>query len=112
MRRGEIWWASLPPPTGSGPGHRRPVLIIQTNEFIESRIGTVVVLTFTSNLNLAAASGNVLCRKKETRLLRDSVANVSQIATVDKSSLTDRVSALPPQLFRQVEAGLRLALGL
>jgi mRNA interferase MazF len=112
MRRGEIWWASLPSPTGSGPGFRRPVLVIQTNEFNESRIRTVVAIAITSNLRLAAAPGNALCRKRDTGLPKDSVANVSQVVTLDKSFLTERVGHLPSKLFRQVEDGLRLVLGL
>ena len=112
MRRGEIWWALLPTPSGSGPGYRRPVLIVQTNEFTESSIRTVVVIALTSNLRLAAAPGNVLCRRRDTRLPKDSVANVSQVATLDKSFLTGRVSHLPSRLFQQIEAGLRLVLGL
>ena len=83
MRRGEVWWATLPEPTGSGPGYRRPVLIVQANEFNESRIQTVIVATMTSNLRLAEAPGNILCRTRETKLPRDSVINVSQLLTVN-----------------------------
>lgn len=111
-RRGEIWWASLPKPTGSGPGYRRPVLVVQADDFNASRIQTVVVAIITSNVALAAAPGNVLCSRKETRLARDSVINVSQIVTLDKNLLTDRVSTLLPRRLRQVEAGLRLVLAL
>ncbi len=110
MLRGEIWWASLPRPTGSGPGYRRPVLVLQANEFNASRIQTVVVAAITSNVKLAAAPGNVLCTRKETRLSRNSVINVSQIVTLDKSLLTERVGVLPLRLLRQVEDGLRLVL--
>ena len=112
MRRGDVWWASLPLPTGSGPGYRRPVLVVQTNPFNESSIRTVVVVTLTTNLNLARASGNVLCRRRETGLPKDSVANVSQMLTLDKRLLTERVGRLPPRLFEHVEDGLRLVLGL
>jgi mRNA interferase MazF len=112
IRRGEIWWASLPKPTGSGPGYRRPVLVVQADDFNASRIQTVVVAVITSNLALASAPGNVLCSRKETRLSRDSVVNVSQIITLDKDLLSDRVSSLRPRLLRQVEAGLRLVLAL
>jgi mRNA interferase MazF len=112
IRRSEIWWASLHGPAGSGPGYRRPVLIIQSNDFNESRIQTVVVAAITSNLKLAAAPGNVLCRQKHTRLSRDSVVNVSQILTIDKRFLTERISNLPPTLLQQVEVGLRLVLSL
>ena len=112
MRRGEIWWASLNPPSGSGPGYRRPVLVVQCDEFNESRIRTVVVVAITSNLRLAAAPGNVLCRKRRTGLPHDSVINISQILTIDKSFLTDRVRMLHSEIFRQVEEGLRLIIAL
>lgn len=112
MHRGEIWWASLKPPAGSGPGYRRPMLIVQADEFNESRIRTVVVAAMTSNLRLVGAPGNVLCRKRDSGLPSDSVVNVSQILTVDKTFLTDRVRALPAHLIRQVEEGLKLVLHL
>ena len=112
MHRGEVWWASLPEPMGSGPGARRPVIVVQANEFNASRIHTVIVAVITSNLRLAAAPGNVLCQARETGLPRDSVVNVSQLITVDKSLLTERVRMLPARTLRQVEAGLRLVLSL
>lgn len=112
MRRGEIWWASLPRPTGSGPGYRRPVLVVQADEFNDSRIQTVVVVAITSNVKLAAAPGNVLCGRRDTGLPRSSLVNVSQVLTVDKRLLTKRVGALPARLLRQVEDGLRLVLAL
>lgn len=112
MRRGEIWWASLRRPAGSSPGYRRPVLVIQSNDFNESRIRTVVVVAITSNLRLASAPGNVLCRKRQTGLPCDSVINVSQILTIDKSFLTDRVRMLAPEILPQVEEGVRLVTAL
>lgn len=112
MRRGELWWASLPRPYGSGPGFRRPVLVIQTNEFNESNIRTVVIVALTSNIRLASAPGNVLCRARDTGLPKDSVANVSQLLTVDKSLLTERIRKFPERLLAEVEDGLRLVLGL
>ena len=112
MQRREIWWASLPRPTGSSPGFRRPVLVIQSDPFNESRISTVVVAVVTSNLRLADAPGNILLEKSDTGLEMDSVINVSQILTVDKSFLTERVSQLPMEIMARVEAGLKLALGL
>ena len=112
MERAEIWWASLREPDGSGPGYRRPALIVQSNDFNESKIQTVVVVTLTSNLKLAAAPGNILCRKKRTGLRRDSVINVSQILTVDKRFLTNRISKISPALMQEVDAGLRLVLSL
>ena len=84
MQRGEIWWASLPEPVGSEPGYRRPVLIVQSDDFNRSRISTIIAVVITSNTRLAQAPGNVLLTKKLSGLLRDSVANISQIITVDK----------------------------
>ena len=112
MRRGEIWWASLPDPQGSGPGFRRPVLVIQDNPFNESRIRTVVVTAVSSNLRLAEAPGNVLLNEDESKLPKDSVINVSQILAVDKSFLTEQVSVLRADVMARVDAGLRLVLGL
>jgi len=112
MRRGEIWWASLPTPDGSGPGMRRPVLIVQSNPFNESRIATVVVAVVTSNLGLAQARGNVRLSRSHSGLPRPSVVNVSQLLTVDKRRLTERVVALSPQVMSRVDEGVRLVLGL
>jgi len=108
--RGEIWWATLPEPTGSEPGYRRPVLIVQDDAFNRSRIQTVIVVVITSNIELAEAPGNVLLPRKATGLPRDSIANVSQVITVDKSFLTERVETLPHDLQEEVDAGLRLVL--
>ena len=112
IRRGEIWWANLPPPAGSEPGFRRPVLVVQTDPFNQSGVATVVAVVFTSNLRLADAPGNVLCRRQDTGLSSDSVANVSQLAAIDKRWLTSRVSKMPTHLLREIEDGLRLLLGL
>jgi mRNA interferase MazF len=112
IQRGEIWWASLPEPVGAEPGYRRPVLIVQSNDFNRSRIATVIAVVITSNTKLAQAPGNVFLPQKLTGLSRDSVANISQVVTVDKSFLTERVGTLPPHIFEQVEKGLRLVLQL
>lgn len=112
MRRGEIWWASLPEPAGSGPGYRRPVVIVQANSFTESRIQTAIVAVITSNLRLAEAPGNVLITASRTGLRKDSVINVSQLVTVDKTFLTERVGRLSPLQLRVLDAGLRLVLAL
>ena len=111
MKRGEVWWASLPPPTGSGPGFRRPVVVVQSNPFNQSRIATVIVAIVTSNLALADAPGNVRVGKSESGLARPSVVNVSQLVTLDRESLTQRVRGLPADAMRQIDEGLRLALG-
>jgi mRNA interferase MazF len=112
MRRGELWWASLPTPDGSGPGMRRPVLIVQSNPFNESQIATVVVAVVTSNLALAQARGNVRLSRSHSGLAKPSVVNVSQLLTVDKRRLTERVAALSPQVMSRVDEGVRLVLGL
>ncbi|MDO9371842.1 MAG: type II toxin-antitoxin system PemK/MazF family toxin [Gammaproteobacteria bacterium] len=112
MRRGEIWWASLPEPTGSGPGLRRPLLIVSANGFNDSRISTVVAVVITSNLRLADAPGNVRIPAKGTGLAKASAVNVSQIITVDKAFLTGRAGRLSPRLLADVDEGLRLVLSI
>ncbi len=112
MRRGELWWASLPSPTGSGPGFRRPVVIVQSNDFNESAISTVIVAVITSNLKLAAAPGNVRLPRGQSKLKRASVINVSQLITIDKSLLTEQVSTPSAELIHHLDIGLKLVLGL
>lgn len=112
MRRGEIWWASLPAPTGSGPGFRRPVLVIQANPFNESRIQTIIVAILTSNLALAAAPGNVALAPRQSGLQRASVVNVSQIMTLDRTLLTECIGRLPVAKLHEVDEGLRQVLAL
>ena len=112
MHRGEIWWASLPEPSGSGPGYRRPVVIVQANSFNESRIQTAIVAVITSNLRLAEAPGNILVPATRSGLRKDSVVNVSQLITVDKTFLTERVGHLNSSQQRALDVGLRLVLAL
>lgn len=112
MQRGEIRWASLPRPQGSGPGLRRPVLIVQSDAFNASRIQTVVVAVITSNLRLTDSPGNVLLKKKTSRLPKDSAVNVSQLLTLDRSFLSKPVGHLPPQQMSLVDEGIRLVLAL
>jgi mRNA interferase MazF len=112
IRRGELWWANLPTPQGSEPGYRRPVLIIQSDEFNRSGIQTVIVVVLTSNTKLARAPGNVLLTSKETGLPKDSVANISQVATIDKSILAKRIGLLTARSIQRVEDGLRLSMKL
>ena len=112
MERGEIWWAHLPDPVASEPGFRRPVLIVQSNAFNRSRIRTVIVVVLTSNLRLSEAPGNVFVPASESGLPKDSVANVSQVITVDRTFLTEKCGPLPPHLIRSIDEGLRLALSL
>ena len=110
MKRGEIWWATLPDPVGSGPGFRRPVLVVQKDAFNDSAISTVVVVVITKNLRLAKAPGNIILPKKSTGLPHDSVVNISQIITIDKRFLTECTGALPRALYERVEVGLKLIL--
>ncbi len=110
--RGEVWWASLPEPVGSAPGFRRPVLIVQSDAFNRSRIATVMVAAITSNLTLGNAPGNVRIPKRSSGLPRDSVVNVSQILTVDRSVLLRRIGRVPPTTMLAVDEGVRLALAL
>lgn len=112
MKRGEIWWASLPGPQGSAPGYRRPVLVVQSNPFNDSRINTVVAAAITSNLSLAGAPGNVRVSKAVSGLSRPSVVNVSQVVTLDRSLLTQRVRTLAGATMDLVDSGLKLVLGL
>jgi mRNA interferase MazF len=112
MQRGEIWWANLPEPVGSGPGYRRPVLVIQADPFTRSRIKTVIVAVITKNTALAKAPGNALLPAQDSGLELDSVVNVSQIITLDKTLLTEYVGSLPFALMTKVDAGLRLVIGL
>lgn len=112
IQRGEIWWATLPEPVGSEPGFRRPVLIVQSNDFNRSRINTVIAVVITSNTRLAEAPGNVFLPRHVTGLPKDSVANVSQVITVDKSFLTEQVGSLPSSVLQQIETGLRLVMAL
>jgi mRNA interferase MazF len=112
IQRGELWWADLGRPGGSEPGFRRPVLVLQADDFNRSRIRTVIVASLTSQLGLAAAPGNVLCRPRATGLPKPSVVNVSQIAAIDRGALLERIGRLPVALLREVEAGVRLVLGL
>ena len=112
VSRGEIWWAELPAPAGSGPGYRHPVLVVQDDAFNRSRIATVIVAIVTSNLVLARAPGNVELPRRGTGLRRKSVVNVSQLITLDKRLLTRHLGRVPAAVLGRVEDGLRLVLGL
>jgi mRNA interferase MazF len=109
--QGDVCWASLEDPVGSSPGFRRPVIVVQGDSFNASRIATAVVVPLTSNLRLAAAPGNVLLTASRTGLSKDSVVNVSQILTVDRSMLDERVGHLSESDLRRVLAGIDLVLG-
>lgn len=112
IQRGSIWWASLPEPVGSEPGSRRPVLVVQADSYNRSRLRTVVVVALTSNLRLAEAPGNVLIPADRSGLPGDSVANVSQVLSADRSFLTVHVRELEADLMAQVDRGLRMVLAL
>lgn len=112
VERGEIWWANLPEPVGSNPGFRRPVLIIQSNQFNRSLINTVVVAIITSNTKLVGSSGNVLITSKQSNLPKDSVVNITQLYTMDESLLIEFVGEISDKKMLQVDKGLRLVLSL
>lgn len=106
IAQGEVWWVDLPQPGGSEPGFRRPVVIVQGDAFNRSALRTTVVIPLTSNLRWADAPGNVLLSRRATGLSRESVANVSQVITLDRSVLTERVGKLPRAKLDLVLAGL------
>ena len=112
IERGEIWWADLGDARGSGPAFRRPLVVVQSDAFNRSRLQTTVCIVLTSNLRLADAPGNVLVPKRESGLPKDSVANVSQIVTIDRDALSERVGKLPARLRETIDRGLRLVLEL
>jgi len=112
IKRGEIWWAKLPEPVGSGPGHKRPLVIIQSNEFNSSNINTIIAIAITTNIHLAAAPGNVLLSIKKSKLPKKSVVNISQLITIDKSFLTERIHTLSSKVMEQIDDGIRLVLKL
>ena len=111
ISQGEIWWADLPDPVGSGPGFRRPILVVQGDALNRSRIQTVVCVPLTSNLGYAQAPGNVSLRSRHTGLPKESVANVSQIVTLDRTLLTERTGKLPHTQLDLVLSGIDVVLG-
>ena len=110
IRQGEVYWIDLGDPNGSAPAFRHPHVVVQNDLFNRSRIGTVVVCSLTSNLRRALAPGNVMLEQGEASLPKQSVVNVSQIYTVDKSQLEDRIGALSSSRMHQIIAGARLLL--
>jgi mRNA interferase MazF len=112
IQRGEIWWAELDEPRGSAPGYRRPLLVVQNDAFNRSRIATIIAVVLTSNLRLLDAPGNVLLPARASGLKKDSVANVSQVVTIDRDSFVKRAGRLETALMHDVDQGLRLALAL
>ncbi len=112
MRRGEIWWASTGHPTGSEPGYRRPAVIVSANSFNASLLKTVIVAFLTTTTKRANDPGNVRLPARDTGLPKDSILNVMHIASIDRRSLTTPAGRVPDRLMKDVDAGLRLALGL
>lgn len=112
VERGQVWWADLGEPDGSEPGFRRPILIVQDDAFNRSRLHTVIGVVLTTNLRLLDAPGNVLLTAKATGLPKDSVANVSQVITVDRDFLLELAGRVRGQSLKDVETGLRFILGL
>ena len=110
--RGELWWSDLGEPKGSGPGYRRPVLVVQGDTFNRSRIATVVVATMTSNVDLADVPGTVFVAKGRTGMPKDSVANLSQLFTVDRRTLERRIGRLTSRQMQHIDSALRLVLDL
>jgi len=110
ISQGEVWWADLPDPTGSGPGFRRPVVVVQSDALNRSRIATVICVPLTSNLKWASAPGNLKLSARATGLPKESVANVSQIIAIDKALLTERVAKLTASKLELLLSGISLAL--
>lgn len=111
ISQGDVCWADLPDPEGSGPGFRRPVVVVQGDALNQSRIATVIVVPLTSNLKWAEAPGNVLLKARATGLPKDSVANVSQIVTLDRSLLDARAGRLTARQLGLILAGVDVVLG-
>ena len=111
ISQGEIWWADLPVPVGSGPGFRRPVVVVQGDALNRSRLATAVCVPLTSNLRWADAPGNVLLAARTTGLPRDSVANASQVVALDRSLLDERAGRLPRAKLELLLSGLDVVLG-
>ena len=112
MTRGDIWWADFGIPFGSEPGFKRPVLIVQNDDFNRSKINTIIVVPLTTNLKLEEAPGNVFLDKEETKLTKDSVAVVSLIYAIDRTRLLERINKIDSALMSEVETGLLLVLGI
>ena len=111
IEQAEVWWADLEEPSGSEPGYRRPLVVVQSNALNSSRIATTICVPVTRNLKWADAPGNVLLPRGETGLPQDSVANVSQIVTLDKQVLTERVRKIPRRRFELILSGIDTVLG-
>jgi mRNA interferase MazF len=112
MIRGELWWVDYGIPYGSEPGYRRPGIIFQNDFFNNSKINTTIVIPLSTNLLLADVPGNILVRKKDSKLNKDSVILLSQIGVIDKERVIDRVSKINNEIMRKVEANILFILGI
>ena len=112
IKKGDIFWTDLLDNIGSEPSGTRPVIVVQSNPFNESSIRTVIVVILTTNQNLSKAPGNFVLKSQATNLPKDSVVNVSQIFTIDKSQLRDRVGQLKSSEIKKMEEGIKLVLGI
>lgn len=112
VRRGEIWWVDFGDPTGSAPGYRRPAAVVSSDRFNRSRLATVIVAAVTSNLRLAEAPGNVRLEAQASGLPKESVVNVTQLLSIDRRLLDERIGTLKAGHLRALDDGLRLVLGL
>jgi mRNA interferase MazF len=112
MRRGQIWWAATGDPAGSGPGYRRPAIIVSANDFNDSAINTVIVVFLTTSVTRARDPGVVKVAARDTGLTKNSFANVSQVYTVDRRILQRQIGRVPDDLMPAIDDGLRLVLAL
>jgi mRNA interferase MazF len=108
IRQGDIYWLDLETPRGSEPGYRHPHVVVQNNLFNGSKLGTIVVCALTSNIKRAAAPGNVLLKKGEANLKKDSVVNITQLVTVDKDDLSEKIGTVSTGRLREIVEGIRL----
>ena len=111
VAQGDVWWAALKRPTGSGPGFRHPIIVIQGDSFNRSAIATVVCVPVTSNLKWAGAPGNVLLKSRFTGLPKDSIANVSQLVSIDRALLVERTGHIPKAKVELILSGIDVVLG-
>lgn len=110
IKQGEVYWVDLGEPRGSEPAYRHPHVVIQNDIFNSSRISTVIVCALTSNVSRAAVPGNVLLKKGEANLKKESVVNVSQIITVDRADVVEKIGTLSRERVEQIVSGIRLVI--
>jgi mRNA interferase MazF len=110
IKQGDVYWIDLDEPKGSEPGFRRPYVVVQNNIFNKSRINTVIVCSLTSNVKRAGMPGNVLLKKGEANLQKESVVNVAQVSTVDRLELDEKIGTLSSTRVHQILAGLKLVI--